>query len=89
MAGNCVEQIAHTLDITATGARLAAVRHELTLSSEMTVAYHQRKMTFLVVWVRQMGKNEYQVGLRAIRDEQRDLPHRTDRRFQTYHPDYS
>jgi len=68
-AGNYVEEIAHTLDITASGARLAAVRHELKLSSEVTVVYRQRKMTFLVVWVRLISRHEYQVGLRTIRDE--------------------
>src|SRR5215470_11749343 len=60
------EEIAHTLDITETGARLAAIRRPLKEPSQVTVVYHQRRMAFVVIWVKLIGKQEYQVGLRLI-----------------------
>jgi hypothetical protein len=66
-AGKVFEELAHTLDVTATGARLGSVRRELNLLEEVTIFYRQRKMQFRVVWTKKMtGTSEFQVGLQAI-----------------------
>ena len=66
-AGKAFEDLAHTLDVTAVGARLGVIRHELNLQDEVTVFYRQRKTQFRVVWVRKMqGTTEFQIGLQAL-----------------------
>ena len=66
-AGKAFEDLAHTLDVTAVGARLGGIRHELNLHDEVTVFYRQRKTQFRVVWVRKMqGTTEFQIGLQAL-----------------------
>ena len=66
-AGATFEELAHTLDVTAAGARLGAIRRELNVLDEITVFYRQRKMQFRVVWVKKLqGTSEYQVGLQAL-----------------------
>ncbi|HTS10031.1 MAG TPA: PilZ domain-containing protein [Candidatus Eisenbacteria bacterium] len=66
-AGKPFEELAHTLDVTATGVRLGAVRRELNLDDEITLFYRQRKMQYRVVWTKKMkGSSEFQVGLKAL-----------------------
>lgn len=66
-AGTAFEELAHTLDLTASGARLGSIRRELNVLDEITVFYRQRKMQFRVVWVKKMqGTSEFQVGLQAL-----------------------
>src|SRR5581483_2206165 len=65
-AGKAFEELAHTLDVTAVGARLGSIRHELKVQDEITVFYRQRKMQFRVTWIKKMkGTSEFQVGLQA------------------------
>ena len=69
-SGKPFEDLAHTLDVTATGARLGSVRRELKLQDEVTIFYRQRKMQYRVVWTRKMkDTSEFQVGLQAITQE--------------------
>jgi hypothetical protein len=69
-SGLSFEGLAHTLDLTPTGARLGAVRHELKALDSLTIFYHQRRMEFTVVWTKLIdGKGEYQVGLQAFAQE--------------------
>ena len=70
-AGKPFEELAHTLDLTANGARLGAIRHELKTLDTLTVFYHQRRMEFTVIWTRLLeGKGrEHQVGLQAFSQE--------------------
>jgi hypothetical protein len=66
-AGVSFEGLAHTLDLTATGARLGGIRHELKVLDTLIVFYRQRRMEFTVVWTKLLdGKSEYQVGLQAL-----------------------
>ncbi len=66
-AGASFEELAHTLDLTADGVRLGAIRHELKVLDRLIVLYHQRRMEFTVVWTKLLdGNSEYQVGLRAF-----------------------
>jgi hypothetical protein len=66
-SGAPFEELAHTLDVTATGLRLGAVRRELNVDDEVTVFYRQRRILYRVVWTRKLGgTSEFQVGLRAV-----------------------
>lgn len=66
-SGNSFEELAHTLDLTMTGARLGSVRRELNPDDEVTIFYRQRKMQYRVVWTKKMkGTSEFQVGLQAL-----------------------
>jgi hypothetical protein len=69
-SGASFEDLAHTLDLTQTGARLGAIRHELKVLDTLTIFYHQRRMEFTVVWTKLLeGRHEYQVGLQAFSQE--------------------
>lgn len=64
--------LAHTLDITDTGARLGAVRRPLKVGTRLTIQYKQHKATFRVVWVARLKElKEHHVGLQAL--VQKDL----------------
>src|SRR5579872_4612866 len=65
--GEAFDEMAHTLDVTATGVRLGSIRRELNLQDEVTIFFRQRKMVYRVVWTKKMkGSSEFQVGLRAL-----------------------
>lgn len=69
-AGNAFEELAHTLDVTAAGVRLGAVRRELNVDEEVTLFFRQRKLQFRVVWTKKMkGSSEFQLGLQAVGQE--------------------
>ena len=70
-AGKPFEALAHTLDLTPTGARLGAIRRELKTLDVLIVQYHGRRMEFTVVWTKLLNESgEYQVGLQAFSQEQ-------------------
>jgi hypothetical protein len=70
-SGTMFEELVHTLDVTFTGARLGAVRHELQVPEQLTILYRQRRMEFRVVWTKKLkGLSEYQVGLEAVTADQ-------------------
>ena len=61
------EDLVHTLDLTAAGARLGSIRRVLNVLDEITVFYRQRRLQFRVVWTRQLkGTSEFQIGLQAV-----------------------
>jgi hypothetical protein len=67
ISGKTFEELAHTLDVTAQGARLGSIHRQLNVDDEITVFYRQRKMQFRVVWTKKMkGASEFQVGLQAV-----------------------
>ena len=69
-SGATFEALAHTLDLTATGARLGAIHHPLKTLDTLVIFYHQRRMEFTVVWTKLLeGRREYQVGLQAFSQE--------------------
>ena len=69
-SGKSFEILAHTLDLTASGARLGSIRHQLKALDTLTIFYRQRKMEFTVVWTKLLdGRSEYQVGLQAFSQE--------------------
>jgi hypothetical protein len=68
--GSPFEGLAHTLDLTPTGVRLGAIRHQLKALDTLTIFYRQRRIEFTVVWTKLLdGKSEYQVGLQAFSQE--------------------
>jgi hypothetical protein len=70
IAGESFDELVHTLDVTASGARLGSIRRELNVLDEVTVFYRQRKMQFRVMWVKKLkGTSEFQVGLQALTQE--------------------
>jgi hypothetical protein len=69
-SGQSFEILAHTLDLTANGARLGSIRLQLKVLDTLTIFYRQRKMEFTVVWTKLLdGRSEYQVGLQAFSQE--------------------
>jgi hypothetical protein len=67
VAGTSFDELVHTLDVTAEGARLGSLRRELSLHEEISVLYRQRKMQFRVMWIKKMpGSSEFQVGLQSV-----------------------
>ncbi len=70
LPANSFEILAHTLDLTANGARLGSIRHQLKVLDTLTIFYRQRRMEFTVVWTKLLdGRSEYQVGLQAFSQE--------------------
>lgn len=67
--GKSFDEIAHTLDIAAIGSRLGSIHHDLRIADRVTVVFRQRRMEFLVIWTKLVGKCEYQVGLQALKQE--------------------
>jgi hypothetical protein len=63
--GKPFAEVAHTLDITTTGARLGAIRRPLKVMDQLIVVYRQRRIAFLIIWTKLVGTHEYQVGLQA------------------------
>src|ERR1700758_1107217 len=69
-AGTTFEELAHTLDVTASGARLGSIRRALNVLDEVTIFFRQRKLQFRVVWTKQLkGTSEFQIGLQAVTQE--------------------
>ena len=69
-AGAPYTAVAHTLDITQTGARLGSVRRMFNIGDRLTLQYRQRKADFRVVWTKQLeGSKEFQIGLETITHE--------------------
>jgi hypothetical protein len=69
-SGKLFEELAHTLDVTPTGARLGAIRHQVETLEQLTVCYRQRKMEFRVIWTKKLeGAAEYQVGLQPVAED--------------------
>jgi hypothetical protein len=64
--GQPFEEIAHTLDITETGARLGAIHHQLRIADQVTVVYRQRRIAYSVVWAKAIDEHEFQVGLQTV-----------------------
>lgn len=55
--------LAHTVDITGTGARLGGLRAELQIGMNIELQRGPRKAKFEIKWVRQLASNEVQIGV--------------------------
>jgi len=61
-----VSHLAHTVDITHTGARLGGVRTQLQPGATVILQRGSNKTTFRIAWVRQLSPNELQAGIEAL-----------------------
>jgi hypothetical protein len=68
-SGAVFEGLAHTLDFTATGARLGAIRLPLKDHDTLVVLFHHRRIEFTIMWTRLLDEREYQVGLQVVARE--------------------
>ena len=79
-SGTLFEALAHTLDLTPTGARLGAIRRELRALDTLVVLFRKRRIEFTVMWTRWLveqkdgehkdgADGEYQVGLQMVAQE--------------------
>jgi hypothetical protein len=69
-AGASFEALAHTLDLTASGTRIGALRQQVQTPATLSIFYRQRRKDFTVVWSRLLaGTSEYQLGLKAVAQE--------------------
>ena len=69
-SGALFEGLAHTLDLTPTGARLGAIRHPLNAFDKLVVLFRQRRVEFTVVWTKKLdARDEFQVGLQMVAEE--------------------
>jgi hypothetical protein len=55
--------LAHTVDITGTGARLGGLRTALQVGTSIELQRGSRRAKFLIKWVREIGPNELQIGV--------------------------
>jgi PilZ domain len=56
----------HTLDISPTGARLAGLREQVAPGDIVTLQRSHKRAKCKVVWCREMGPREIQVGVQFI-----------------------
>jgi hypothetical protein len=68
-SGSVFESLAHTLDLTPTGARLGAIRHELKPLDTVIVLFRKRRIEFTIMWTKQLTATEHQIGLRMLGQE--------------------
>jgi hypothetical protein len=56
----------HTLDLSRQGAKLGAFRDQVRIGDILTVQRQHKRSKCKVVWVRQMGPREIQVGIELL-----------------------
>jgi len=61
-----VTHLAHTIDITPSGARLGAVRTHLQPGMIISLRRGSSKADFRVQWIRQLGPDEQQAGIESL-----------------------
>ena len=60
----------YTLNLSASGARLAALRHPVNCGDILIVQRKHKRAKCRVVWVRDMGRGEIHVGIEFLASEQ-------------------
>jgi hypothetical protein len=58
--------LAHTVDITHTGARLGALRTQLQPGMIISLQRGSKKAKFRIAWIRQLAPNELQAGVKSL-----------------------
>jgi hypothetical protein len=61
-----VTYLAHTIDITHTGARLGALRTQLQPGMIISLRRGSKKAKFRIAWIRELAPNELQAGVEAL-----------------------
>lgn len=77
--GRTTAQLVHTLDVSASGAKLGGIRKPFSLGDVLTVQRNNKKANCKVIWVRQLGRAEMQIGIELLDADERfwglDLSH--------------
>jgi hypothetical protein len=63
---NNIVGLAHTVDITPSGARLGAIRTQLQPGTIISLQRGAKKAEFRVEWIKQLALNELQAGIEAL-----------------------
>jgi len=63
--------LAHTVDITESGARLGALRMELQPGTIISLQRGSQRAKFQIAWVRQLAPNELQAGIESLQPQAR------------------
>jgi hypothetical protein len=63
---NDTAHLAHTVDITDTGARLGALRTQLQTGAIISLQRGANKAKFRIVWIRHLAPNELQAGVECL-----------------------
>jgi PilZ domain len=69
----CIDKdthLAHTIDITPTGARLGALRQQLQVGTIVTLQRGSKKAKFRIAWVRQLAATEVHAGIEALEPQE-------------------
>lgn len=61
-----VTGLAHTIDITPSGARLGALRTQLQPGTTISLQRGPKKAQFRIEWIKQLAPNELQAGIEAL-----------------------
>jgi hypothetical protein len=64
-----VTHLAHTVDITASGARLVAYRTPLQPQMIISLQRGSKKKEFRVEWIKQLSPNELQAGIECLQPQ--------------------
>src|SRR5690349_9285276 len=69
-AGNPFNVLAHTLNVSATGARIGGVKVGLAVGEAVTLQYKQQRALFKVVWIGRPGdRTEQQIGIQLLEQD--------------------
>jgi hypothetical protein len=66
---NATSHLAHTVDITSTGARLVTYRTPLQAGMIVGLQRGAKKKKFLVQWIKQLSPNELQAGIECLESQ--------------------
>jgi hypothetical protein len=64
-----VSHLAHTMDITDSGARLGALRTKLHPGTVISLQRGSQRAKFQIAWVRQLAPNELQAGIECLQPQ--------------------
>src|SRR6266853_2620313 len=64
-----VTHLAHTVDITDSGARLGALRTQLQPGMIISLQRGSQRAKFQIAWVRQLAPNELQAGIESLQPQ--------------------
>ena len=77
-------ELVHTLDVSAAGAQLGAIRKPVSPGDVLSVQRNHKKSICKVIWVRQPEAGQMQIGIELIDADERfwglDLSHKKRRR---------
>jgi len=63
--------LAHTVDITAAGARLGGLRAQLQAGMTVELQRGSRKARFQIKWIQRVGTNETHVGVESLEPQEK------------------